>query len=83
MVQQRIFKSSPDRLFVFDATEVAKRHLLREGTDMKYGARHLKRAVERLLVQPMSSLIASDQVRAGDWVRVDFSSDSEGIKQIV
>ena len=27
-------------------------------------------------MQPMSNLIASDQVRAGDWVRVDFSSDS-------
>jgi ATP-dependent Clp protease ATP-binding subunit ClpA len=76
MVQERIFNSSPDRPFVFDVTESAKTHLLREGTEMKYGARHLKRAVERLLVQPMSNLIASDQVRAGDWVRVDFSSDS-------
>jgi ATP-dependent Clp protease ATP-binding subunit ClpA len=76
MVQKRIFESSPDRPFVFDVTEPAKRHMLREGTDMRYGARHLKRAVERLLVQPMSNLIASDQVRAGDWLRVDFSSDS-------
>jgi ATP-dependent Clp protease ATP-binding subunit ClpB len=45
---------------------------LEEGTDMKYGARHLKRAIERLLVQPMSNLIATDQVRGGDWIRVDY-----------
>lgn len=76
MVQRRIFKSSPDRPFVFDLTEPARTHLLREGTDMRYGARHLKRAVERLLVQPMSNLIASGQVRAGDLLRVDFSSDA-------
>jgi ATP-dependent Clp protease ATP-binding subunit ClpA len=76
MVQQRIFNASPDRAFIFHVTEPAKKYLLREGTDMKYGARHLKRAIERLLVQPMSNLIATDQVRAGDWIRVDFSADS-------
>jgi ATP-dependent Clp protease ATP-binding subunit ClpB len=36
---------------------------------LKYGARHLKRAIERLVVQPMSNLIATDQVRGGDWVK--------------
>lgn len=71
-VQQRIFNTAADRSFVFKATDTAKRYLLREGTDLKYGARHLKRAIERLLVQPMSNLIATDQVRGGDWVRVDF-----------
>jgi len=76
MVQQRIFNTSPDRSFVFKASEAAKEFLLHEGTDLKYGARHLKRAIERLLVQPMSNLIATDQVRGGDCVHVDF--DAEG-----
>ncbi len=72
MVQQRIFNTATEKSFVFKATDAAKRYLLREGTDMKYGARHLKRAIERLLVQPMSNLIATDQVRGGDWIKVDF-----------
>ncbi|HTR39261.1 MAG TPA: AAA family ATPase [Bryobacteraceae bacterium] len=76
MVQQRIFNTSPEKSFVFKASEEAKDFLLREGTDLKYGARHLKRAIERLLVQPMSNLIATDQVRGGDCVNVNF--DSEG-----
>ncbi len=42
---------------------------------MKYGARHLKRAIERSLVHPLSNLIASDQVRGGDLVRVEYDSD--------
>ena len=76
MVQQRVLLNSPEHAFVFTASEAAKDYLLQEGTDVKYGARHLKRAIERLLVQPMSNLIATDQVRRGDWVRVDFDHDS-------
>jgi len=74
LVQQRIFNANIDRAFVFTLSTDSKDFLLDEGTDMKYGARHLKRAIERLLVQPMSNLIATDQVRGGDWIRVDFSS---------
>ncbi|MGH9674849.1 MAG: AAA family ATPase [Bryobacteraceae bacterium] len=75
-VQQRIFGAgNGDKTFVFTLTPQAKDHLLESGTDTKYGARHLKRAIERLLVQPLSNLIATEQVRGGDWVRVDFDND--------
>jgi ATP-dependent Clp protease ATP-binding subunit ClpB len=77
MVQQRIFNTSPEKSFVFKAGDKAKDFLLEEGTDLKYGARHLKRAIERLLVQPMSNLIATDQVRGGDCVAVDFDEVSK------
>jgi len=73
MVQERIFHTGPERSFVFTASHPARELLLREGTDAKYGARHLKRAVERL-VQPMSNLIATEQVRAGDCIRVDLDT---------
>jgi len=75
IVQRRIFTSSPERSFVFEMTDEAKLFLLQQGVDMKYGARHLKRAIERLLVQPMSNLIATDQVQGGDCIRVDFDPD--------
>lgn len=73
--------------FVFTATETAKEMLLRDGTDAKYGARHLKRAIERMVVQPMANLIATEQIRRGDWIRVDvdslgkvrFFKDAEGL----
>jgi len=74
MVQQRIFQSSAQP-FVFSLSAAAKDHLLAEGVDLKYGARHLKRAIERLLVQPLSNLIATEQIAGGDWIRVDFDSD--------
>jgi ATP-dependent Clp protease ATP-binding subunit ClpA len=51
--------------------------LLAEGTDARYGARHLKRSVERLLVQPLSNLIASGQVHSRDCVRVTYNRSAQ------
>jgi ATP-dependent Clp protease ATP-binding subunit ClpB len=62
---------------VFSVAEPARDFLLREGTDLKYGARHLKRASERALVQPLSNLVATQQVRDGDLVRIDFDTDGQ------
>jgi ATP-dependent Clp protease ATP-binding subunit ClpA len=80
MVQQRVFNTAPERAFVFTLSDSSKDFLLQEGTDLKYGARHLKRAIERLLVQPMSNLIATDQVRGGDWIRVDFDDKGRSLR---
>jgi ATP-dependent Clp protease ATP-binding subunit ClpA len=80
LVQQRIFNTSNDRAFVFTVSDSSKDFLLEQGTDLKYGARHLKRAIERLLVQPMSNLIATDQVRGGDWIRVDYNDSSKALR---
>jgi ATP-dependent Clp protease ATP-binding subunit ClpB len=72
LLQQRIFDSAGPNYFVLAASAAAKEELLAQGTDVKYGARHLKRAIERLVVQPLSNLIATDQVHTGDLLRVDF-----------
>jgi ATP-dependent Clp protease ATP-binding subunit ClpA len=74
MVQQRVFCASPERSFVFSVSPAAKDFMLQAGVDKKYGARHLKRAIERLMVQPISNLIATDQVRGGDLLRVDYDA---------
>ncbi len=82
-VQQRILSASdPNKGFIFRASEQAKSYLLREGTDYKYGSRHLKRAIERLLVHPLSNLISTGQIRGGDAVWVDFDSNSGQISFI-
>ena len=44
-----------------------------EGTDFRYGARPMKRAIERLLVQPLSNLMATGQIHRGDCIRVTHS----------
>src|ERR1019366_1211593 len=78
-LQQRIFNSANATPFVFNLTTEARGFLLQEGTDLKYGARHLKRAIERALVHPLSNLIASGQVSGGDVLRVDFDEESAAL----
>ncbi|HYJ46361.1 MAG TPA: AAA family ATPase, partial [Pyrinomonadaceae bacterium] len=71
-VQDRIMLSAGTK-FIFQCSDAAKDMLLREGIDFKYGARHLKRAIERFLVYPLSNLVATNQVGLGDLVNVDLS----------
>jgi ATP-dependent Clp protease ATP-binding subunit ClpB len=74
-LQQRILNSAGTPPFVVNVTPAAREFLLREGADMRYGARLLKRAIERALVHPLSNLIASNQVHGGDLLQVDFDPD--------
>ena len=76
MVQQRVLTAAAANQFVFNCTAKVKSFLLHEGTDPKYGARHLKRAIERHLVFPLANLVATNQVKLGDFIRVDL--DAEG-----
>ena len=78
-VQNRILSIEPERIFGFHCTPAAKAFLLKEGTDMQYGARHLKRAIERHLVFPLSSLMSTGQVGSGDSVTVDVSADEKSL----
>jgi len=75
MVQQRILMASAANQFVFNCTTPVKSFLLNEGTDPKYGARHLKRAIERHLVFPLANLVATGQVKLGDFIRVDMNGE--------
>jgi ATP-dependent Clp protease ATP-binding subunit ClpA len=70
-VQERLACAAGVEGMRLNVSRDARALLLLEGTDRRYGARHLKRAIERRLVQPLSNLIATAQVRAGDRVFVD------------
>jgi ATP-dependent Clp protease ATP-binding subunit ClpB len=61
------------------AANIATDFLLLKGTDFRYGARHLKRAIERLLVQPLSNLMASGQIHRGDCIRVSHEDGSAAL----
>src|ERR1700761_5726804 len=75
MVQQRILQATGNNQFVFSCTAAVKQFLLKEGTDPKYGARHLKRAIERHVVFPLANLVATGQVKLGDFIRIDSEVD--------
>src|SRR5262249_17963532 len=75
-LQDRIMRTAGTK-FLFHCSDAAKEMLLREGSDHRYGARHLKRSIERLLVQPLSNLIATGQVGFADSVYVDLDASGK------
>jgi ATP-dependent Clp protease ATP-binding subunit ClpA len=74
MVQQRILASSATK-FLFHCTQSVKNFLLKEGTDLRYGARHLKRAIEKIIVFPLANLVSTGQVKVGDFIQVDLGAE--------
>ena len=79
MVQQRVLQTAKER-FLFQVTQPARDFLLREGTNLQYGARHLKRAIERYLTCPLASLLATEQVSMGDVISIDWDGKENGLK---
>jgi ATP-dependent Clp protease ATP-binding subunit ClpB len=71
LVQKRVLETATGK-FLFRVTTEGRTFLLQEGTDQRYGARHLKRAIERYVVYPLANLLATQQVRMGDLVRIDW-----------
>jgi ATP-dependent Clp protease ATP-binding subunit ClpB len=71
-VHARVQSLQPDHTFRFECTPNAKAFLIQEGTDSKYGARPLKRAVERHLVLKLARLLSTAQISTGDNLTVDI-----------
>jgi ATP-dependent Clp protease ATP-binding subunit ClpB len=78
MVQQRVLDTGRGQ-FLFRVTPTARGFLLQEGTDIKYGARHLKRAIEKYVVYPFANLLATEQIRFGDMLLVDWDEAEQEI----
>jgi ATP-dependent Clp protease ATP-binding subunit ClpB len=78
MVQQRVLETAQGR-FLFRVTPAAREFLLKEDTDLKYGARHLKRAIKCYVVYPLASLLATEQVTLGDVLLIDWNPVETGM----
>jgi ATP-dependent Clp protease ATP-binding subunit ClpB len=75
-VQQRVLETAKGQFF-FRVTDGGRDFLLQEGTDQRYGARHLKRAIERHVVYPLANLLATQQVHLGDLVCIDWNKEQD------
>src|SRR5437016_1510840 len=75
-VQQRVLETAKGQ-FLFRVTDAGREFLLQEGTDQRYGARHLKRAIERHVVYPLANLLATEQIHLGDLVCIDWNKEQD------
>jgi ATP-dependent Clp protease ATP-binding subunit ClpB len=71
---RRLEKRLADQKLALTPTDAAKRHLAREGYDPVYGARPLKRAIQRDLLDPLSLEILEGRFREGDRITADVAN---------
>jgi ATP-dependent Clp protease ATP-binding subunit ClpB len=67
-------KRLAERHLEIELTDRALVHLVRSGYDPVYGARPLKRAIQREIETPMARMILGGEVRDGAHVQVDLDS---------
>jgi ATP-dependent Clp protease ATP-binding subunit ClpB len=79
LLRDRIHRATGTTSIDFEMSAAVEDYLLQEGTDARYGARHLKRTIERLVVHPLANLIATGQIQSGDSVQVELAcAESRG-----
>lgn len=61
-------------------TKRAKEFLVDQGTNEKYGARPLKRAIQRFVENPLAEMILNSEIKSGDTVKVGFDKKKDGLK---
>ena len=79
-VEERMHHAAGAAEIGIAVAEEAKDFLLHEGSDARYGARHLKRAIERLVGHPVSNLIATNQLEANDRLCVEFDAGGHQLR---
>lgn len=77
-VQQRVLETAKGQ-FLFRVTPDGREFLLQEGTDQRYGARHLKRSIERHVVYPLANLLATEQIHLGDLICIDWNKERDSL----
>lgn len=66
---------------VFDFSEAAKSFLIEKGYDAKYGARPLRRAIERHLEDSLAEAILGGEIKAGEVIHVEVQNDQLSFEQ--
>jgi ATP-dependent Clp protease ATP-binding subunit ClpB len=74
-VQDRIILGVGTPLFELRVTEAGTSKLLADGYDRRYGARYLNRTIEKAVTDPLTRLVATDQILDGDIVVCHWDGD--------
>jgi ATP-dependent Clp protease ATP-binding subunit ClpB len=80
LLLQGVEKQLAERHITLELTPAAKELVIREGYDPAYGARPLRRAIQRLVQDPLALQILEGKVRPGDHLRVDRDGQSDSMR---
>ncbi|MDD3780918.1 MAG: ATP-dependent Clp protease ATP-binding subunit, partial [Proteiniphilum sp.] len=78
-----LYKRIADLGFLVKLTEPAKEFIANKGYDVQFGARPLKRAIQKYIEDEMAELIIRAGLKEGDSILVDFDSEKQQIVMTV
>jgi len=78
-----VFKRVLDLGFQVQLTEKAKNYVVEKGWDIQFGARPLKRAIQKYIEDPLAEEIIKSKIHPGDMILVDYIEESDEIKVMV
>jgi ATP-dependent Clp protease ATP-binding subunit ClpB len=80
LLLKNVEKLLAERQITLDLTKAAEELLLREGYDPAYGARPLRRTIQRLIQDPLAMQILEAKVLPGDHIRVDRDGQKDTMR---
>jgi ATP-dependent Clp protease ATP-binding subunit ClpB len=80
LLLKNVEKLLAERQITLELTPAAEELLLREGYDPAYGARPLRRTIQRLIQDPLAMQILEGQVLPGDRIRVDRDGQKSAMR---
>ena len=69
------YKRVEENGLILDITNAAKELVADHGFDIQYGARHLKRAIQSEIEDPLSEMLLRDEAKSGDTIVIDAKDD--------
>ena len=78
-LQDLIHRRLDERAFDLGITEAGKEYLLANGTSDEYGARELKRTLQRKVVQPLAMLVSANRIPPSSQVIIDMAADRKNL----
>ena len=75
LMLQNTFNALKEKDIKIEISDKAKNYLLEKGTDIKFGARPLRRAIQRYLEDELSEMILKGELLDGQTINVDFAND--------
>ena len=65
--------------YTLDISPEAKEFIATKGYDQQYGARPLKRSIQKYLEDPLAELIINSELKPGDTIKVDYDKETDKV----
>src|SRR5690606_8100485 len=77
---EKLYKRLSDLGYYVDLTEEAKNFIADKGFDKDYGARPLRRAIQKYIEDPMAEEIINSEISEGDKLLIELNPEKDGVK---